>query len=92
MYLIHLYDKQRSLGAAEIAGPAQASIAFEADPYSVATELRSRVLDFFKSPRPMVLALKAFFEIFEAYPVLKFLSKDQIKDRLSSPKEHYSKK
>jgi hypothetical protein len=30
-------------------------------PYSVATELRARVLDFFKSPRPMVLALKAFF-------------------------------
>ena len=52
----------------------------------MATELRSRVLDFFKSPRPMVLALKAFFEIFEAYPVLKFLSKEQIKDRLSSPK------
>lgn len=30
-------------------------------PYSAANYLRSRVLDFFKSPRPMVLATKAIF-------------------------------
>jgi hypothetical protein len=29
-------------------------------PYSTASLLRARVLDFFKSPRPTVLALKAF--------------------------------
>lgn len=44
-------------------------------PYSAANQLRSKILDFFKSPRPIVLATKAIFEIFQSYPVLKYLSR-----------------
>ena len=43
--------------------------------YSTANLLRARILDFFKSPRPLLLAVKAFFQIFKSYSVLKFLSK-----------------
>lgn len=46
--------------------------------YSTATYLRSRVLELFKSPRPMILAVKAIFEIFKTYEVLKYLKKEQI--------------
>jgi vesicle coat complex subunit len=67
-------------------------IGLSVTPYSTASYLRTRVLDFFKSPRPMVLAIKAFFEIFQAYPVLKYLTKEQIEARLNPPKECSSKK
>lgn len=30
-------------------------------PYSSADTLKARVLDFFKAPRPLILAIKAFF-------------------------------
>lgn len=44
-------------------------------PYSTAVLLKARVLDFFKSPRPLILAVKAFFEIFRIYPILQYLSR-----------------
>jgi len=56
-------------------------------PYSAASLLRARVLDFFKSPRPMILAVKAFFQIFKSYQILKFLSPEQIEARINPPKE-----
>ena len=56
-------------------------------PYSTSTLLRARVLDFFKSPRPLLLAIKAFFQIFKTYPILRYLSAEQIESRLNPPKE-----
>ena len=44
-------------------------------------------MDFFKSPRPMILAVKAFFEIFKTYSILRFLSQTQIDNRINPPKE-----
>jgi len=48
-------------------------------------------MDFFKSPRPMVLAVKAFIEIFKTYSILKFLSPTQIEARLNPSKEPLTK-
>lgn len=55
--------------------------------YSAAHHLRTRIMDFFKSPRPMILAVKAFFEIFKTYSILRFLSQTQIDNRINPPKE-----
>ena len=55
--------------------------------YSTVNHLRTRIMDFFKSPRPMILAVKAFFEIFKTYSILKFLSSAQIDARINPLKE-----